>query len=384
MAFDFTTAGRIHFGPEALEHAHRLADRCGCPVLVVTGRDSGRAEPLFELLERAGCEWTLFAVEHEPAVEDVVLGKEIALKDACRWVVGIGGGSALDAGKAIAALMTNPGHPLEYLEVIGEGRPLDNDPAPYVAIPTTAGTGSEVTRNAVLKSKEQRVKVSLRSPKMLPTAALLDPTLTWSMPPEITASTGLDALTQLVEPFLSSKANPLTDSFCREGMMRAGRSLQAAYVNGDDREARRDMLLASLLGGLALANAGLGAVHGFAGPFGGMYEAPHGAVCAALLPHVMQANWEALHARSRGDETFQRFDEVARILTQDPQAAGEEAVRFLRKLCASLNVQGLATYGMTTEDLPELVEKATRSSSMRSNPIELTQQQMEDILLAAM
>lgn len=384
MNFEFASAGRVHFGPEALDQVHHLADHYGSPALVVTGRKAERAAPLIERLERAGATWSLFSVEHEPTVEDVVRGRKTAVDLSCGWVVGFGGGSALDAGKAIAALMSNPGHPLEYLEVIGEGRPLEDDPAPFVAIPTTSGTGSEVTRNAVLKSKAQRVKVSLRSPKMLPKVALLDPSLTWSMPPRVTASTGLDALTQVVEPFLSKKANPLTDSFCREGMARAGRSLRAAYKNGGDREARRDMALASLLGGLALANAGLGAVHGFAGPFGGMYEAPHGAVCAALLPHAMQTNWDAVSRRSDEREIAERFDEIARALTQDTKAKGEDGIRFLQDLCVDLNIEGLANYGMTTEDIPELIEKASRSSSMRSNPVELTSAEMEEILLAAM
>ena len=230
-------------------------------------------------------------------------------------MIGLGGGSAIDAAKAIAALAANGGDPLDYLEVVGRGRSLTQPSLPCIAIPTTAGTGAEVTRNAVLASPEHGIKASLRSATMLPRLALVDPELTYSLPAAVTASTGLDALTQLIEPFTSSKANPLTDALCREGMMRAARSLRTAYEDGRDAAAREDMALASLFGGLALANAGLGVVHGFAGPVGGTFHAPHGAVCAAFLPHVMAVNARALRTRQPGSAALARYDEIARILT---------------------------------------------------------------------
>ncbi len=241
-------------------------------------------------------------------------------------VVGMGGGSVIDAAKAIAALLTNPGDPLDYLEVIGRGLPLANACAPMMAIPTTAGTGAEVTRNAVLASPAHRVKVSLRSASMLPDVAIVDPELTLSMPPAVTAATGLDALTQCLEPFVSHLATPLTDGFCREGLARAARSLRRAYHHGSDVAARRDMALASLCGGLALANAKLGAVHGFAGPIGGMFDAPHGAVCARLLPLVMTANVRALEERSPNSPALVRYAEVAKIVTGDADASIADGV----------------------------------------------------------
>jgi alcohol dehydrogenase class IV len=384
MTFEFATAGRILFGQGALDKVTELAEALGSPAFVVTGRNVERAEPVFARLQRAGCSWSVFPIEHEPTIGDILQAKQNASQRQIRWVIGCGGGSALDTGKALAALLTNPGHPLDYLEVVGEGRPLTQDPSPYVAIPTTAGTGAEVTRNAVLKSAEHKVKVSLRNPKMLPKVALLDPSLTWSMPAHITAQTGLDALSQVIEPYLSMKANPLTDSFCREAIRRAGQSLQAAFKDGQDREARRDMALVSLMGGLALANAGLGAVHGFAGPFGGMFDAPHGAVCAALLPHVMRINLKALQDRGVDDGRMTRFDEVAQLLTGNLNADAHEGIRFLDRLCEDLKIEGLSTYGMTDDDIPELTLKASRSSSMRGNPLELTQAEMEHILVAAM
>src|SRR5579871_2640819 len=231
-----------------------------------------------------------FLVTGEPTVGLIRQGAAFARERGCDSVVALGGGSAIDAGKAIAALLTNPGDPLDYLEVIGGGQPLAQTPAPFIAVPTTAGTGSEVTRNAVLGSPEHGVKASLRSPLMLPCIALVDPELTYGLPPAVTASTGLDALTQLIEPYVSVRANPIVDAICVDGIQRVAHSLRRAYHDGTDRDARRDMSLASLFGGLALANAGLGVVHGFASPLGGSWKAPHGALCAAILPHGMAAN----------------------------------------------------------------------------------------------
>ena len=270
MNFEFATAQRIIFGSGASAKAGEIARGLGARALVVHGRNRERVAFLLDQLSAADIASTTLAVTGEPTIADALSGMEIARQFACNVVIACGGGSVLDAGKAISALLTNPGDPLDYLEVIGRGQPLTRQPAPFIAIPTTAGTGSEVTRNAVLASPEHEVKVSMRSPMMLPAVAIIDPDLTHSLPSALTASTGLDALTQVIEPYVSTKANPLTDAICGEGMMRAARSLQRAYDHPDDAEARADMAVASLCGGLALANAGLGAVHGFAGPFGGM------------------------------------------------------------------------------------------------------------------
>jgi alcohol dehydrogenase class IV len=270
---------------------------------------------------------------------------------------------------------------MEYLEVVGQGRPLTHAAAPCIAIPTTAGTGSEVTRNAVLASTEHGVKASLRSVSMLPRIAVVDPELTYAMPRPLTASTGLDALTQLIEPYVSVKANLMTDQFCVEGIRRAARSLLRAWANGADAEARRDMAWASLLGGMALANAGLGAVHGFAAPVGGMFPAPHGAVCAAILPHALRVNVSAVTERQAWKLT--RFDEIARLLTGRPHAAASDAVRWLRELCARLEIPPLRAYGVTIADVPTLVEKAAQASSMKGNPLPLTHDELTEILTAA-
>jgi alcohol dehydrogenase class IV len=286
----------------------------------------------------------------------------------------------LDSGKAIAALATNPGDVLDYLEVIGKGRALLHSPLAYMAIPTTAGTGSEVTRNAVIESPEQNVKVSLRSPWMLPRVALVDPELTYHLPPHITASSGLDALAQLIEPFVSLKANPMTDAICREGLSYAACSLRHAYENGADQEAREGMSLASLFGGLALANAALGAVHGFAAPLGGMLHAPHGALCARLLPLVMEANLNALAARQPEHPALARYAEIAQILTGDKNASARAGVAWVHDLMSRLQIPTLSAYGMCEADFPEAVAKTMRANSFKGNPIALTQEELLTIL----
>jgi alcohol dehydrogenase class IV len=318
----------------------------------------------------------------EPTTHLVRDGVRRAREDRCDVVIACGGGSVLDAGKAIAALLTNSGDLDDYLEVIGRGKTLTQAAAPLVGIPTTAGTGSEVTRNAVLSSPEQRVKVSLRSPLMLPRVALIDPALTYALPPLLTASTGLDALTQLIEPYVSRRANPLTDALCRDGIGRVARSLGQVYAHGDDVLAREDMALGSLMGGLALANAGLGAVHGFAGPIGGMFPAPHGAVCGRLLPPVMAANVRAL--QQTGGAALARYTEVGQLLTGRTGATAEDGVAWVHALVEALAIPRLAAYGVLPRDRPILVEKAAVASSMQANPIQLTAAQMHEILTAAL
>jgi alcohol dehydrogenase class IV len=241
-----------------------------------------------------------------------------------------------------------------------------------------------VTRNAVIEVTEQNVKVSLRSPLMLPSIALVDPELTYQLPPEITASTGLDALTQLLEPFVSIKANPMTDAICREGMRRAARSLRRAYENGSDHEAREGMSLASLFGGMALANAALGAVHGFAGPLGGMLHAPHGALCARLLPLVMEANLHALETRQPEHPALQRYVEVAKILTGNETADARDGVTWTKQLVHDLHIPGLSHYGMNAGRFHEVIDKTQKASSFKGNPIPLNEHELRNILEKAL
>jgi len=384
MRFEFATATRIIFGPAAIDEVAPLALARGRRALVVTGAAVERARHLIEQLQAEGMQTERFTVAAEPTTETAAAATEVARGAGCDVVIGFGGGSVLDAAKAVSALLTNGGEPLDYLEVIGRGKPLTKRAAPYIAIPTTAGTGAEVTRNAVLYSEEHRVKVSLRSPLMLPELAVVDPQLTHNLPPEVTASTGLDALTQVLEPFVSKRANALTDTICREGMRRAARALPRAYRDGSDAEAREDMALTSLLCGLALANAGLGAVHGFAGPLGGMFGGAHGVICASLLPHVMRANVAALSARAPDSPVLIRYDEVAGMLTGQPAATAADGVAWVEQLCSELAVPPLRSIGMTEQDIAEVVAKAQRASSMKPNPVALTEQELTAIVQRAL
>lgn len=379
-AFEFATANRIIFGAGKLSDLPRLIDENVKHLFLVRGGSSDAIPLVSEML--ALLVVTEFEVHGEPTIELIRAGVETARN--CDMVIGVGGGSVLDTGKAIAALVTNPGEVMDYLEVVGKGQPLVNAPLPYIAIPTTAGTGSEVTRNAVIEVTGENVKVSLRSPLMLPQIALVDPELTYNLPPAITASTGLDALTQLIEPFVSVKANPMTDAICREGMYRAARSLRRAYENGTDEQAREDMSLASLFGGLALANAGLGAVHGFAGPLGGMLHAPHGALCARFLPLVMEANIKALETRQPEHPALKRYVEVAKILTGNEAATAYDGTTWVKQLVDDLKIPTLSEYGMIAETFREAIEKTLNASSFKGNPIPLNEIELRDILEKAL
>ena len=286
----------------------------------------------------------------------------------------------MDTAKATAGLVTNPGEVTDYLEVVGLNKTLANPPLPLIAIPTTAGTGAEVTRNAVIESVEHHVKVSLRNPYLLPKVALVDPELTKCVPPHITAYTGLDALTQLIEPYTCNHPNPLTDALCKEGITRIAHSLPRAYDDGDDRSAREAMSLASLFSGLALANAKLGAVHGLAGPIGGEIPAHHGAICARLLPEVIEANVNAMRERSPANPALDRYSEIGRLLTGNYSSNAEDTIRWVRDICKHTEIKPLASYGLVEGQFPAIIEKAIKSSSMKGNPITLSVDELRSIL----
>jgi alcohol dehydrogenase class IV len=393
--FEFCSAGRVVFGRgEALRRVPPFVAELGCiSALLVTGSSSARAQPLAAALTAAGVSVTFFALAGpgEPTVDDCEACLAVARAARVDCVIGFGGGSAVDTGKAVAALLTQPEGLLAYMEVVGEGKPLVARPLPYVAVPTTAGTGSEVTKNSVFDAPAAGVKASIRSQWMLPALSVVDPGLTDSVPPAVTAATGLDALTQCLEPYVCNAPNPLTDALCLEGLRRAARSLRAACVGGAGAAgARDDMCVTSLFGGLALANAKLGAVHGFAGPLGGMLKgAPHGALCAAMLPHACAENVSALAAAAEAGDAaaaaaLARFDDVACALTGRPGAAAAEGVAWLQAVCAELAVPGLASYGLGEARFAEAIEKGRRSSSMKGNPVALSDEQLARILARAL
>ncbi|MCP4604828.1 MAG: iron-containing alcohol dehydrogenase [Proteobacteria bacterium] len=380
MRFEFATAARIIFGRGAVREVAPITAQMGRRAFVVAGRSTDRIKPLLEMLVEQGIEYTTFSIPFEPTTSAVTECVRNAREAGCDVVIGIGGGSVLDTGKVIAALLTNSGELWDYLEVIGQAKPLIREPLPYIAIPTTAGTGAEVTHNSVIGSPEHRVKVSMRNPMMVPRLAVVDPLLTISTPPAVTAVTGLDALTQLIEAFVTNKANPMTDGICREGLKRAARSLIRVFQDGGDKDAREDMSIASLFSGLALANAKLGAVHGFAGPMGGMFSAPHGAICARLLPPVIETNVSALKARAPDSPALTRYDEVAKILTGKISAKATDGVAWVKDLSASFEVPSLNELGITEDDFPDVVAKSQKASSMKGNPIPLTEDELAGIL----
>lgn len=382
--FDFATATEIVFGRGRVrELGHRVAE-LGSRVFLVTGAAPDRHRAALESLDATRLPLTGFGVSGEPTIEVACAGVEAAHSAQCDVVVGIGGGSVLDAAKAIAALVGNGGDPIDYLEVVGRGQPLARPSLPCVLVPTTSGTGSEVTRNAVLASSEHGVKVSLRAATMLPRLALVDPELTCSVPAAVTAATGLDALTQVIEPYVSCRSNPLTDALCVEGIRRAGRSLLRAYLDGNDIDAREDLAVTSLFGGLALANSKLGAVHGFAAPLGGTLGAPHGALCARLLPLVMSTNLRALREREPSHPAVERYVRIAELLNDRSGAAAEDGVGFVEELVSRLGIPPLARYGLTSASFPSLVAKARKASSMQGNPLPLTDAELEQILTGAL
>ena len=386
-SFEFATAGRIVAGPGRAQELPGVLASLGSRVLVVTGAEPARYRGLLAGLGPAAA---VFPVDAEPTVELARAAVAAARQHGADVIAAIGGGSVIDTGKAVAILLGNGGDPLDYLEVVGSGRDITRPAVPCVAVPTTAGTGAEVTANAVLAVPSHRVKASLRSPLMIPRVALVDPLLTVSCPPSVTAASGLDALTQCLEPFVSVQATPLTDGLAREGLRRAGTGLRTAYADGADVAARADMAMCSLLGGMALANAKLGAVHGLAGVIGGTADVPHGIACAALLVPVIEANVRTL--RSGGVQeagppalgALDRYTEAARLLTGHPAASIEDGLAWIRETLTLLRVPGLATFGLEPQHADEMAAKALVSSSMKGNPVPLSQADLEAIILQAL
>jgi alcohol dehydrogenase class IV len=370
-------AGRVSEIPEAL--AGLGANR----VLVVTGRTTSRADAIRSALTEAGISSIAFGVATEPSIERVRVAMELLAEAGCDAVLGFGGGSALDVAKATAVLATTGTDPMEHLEVIGAGRPIVRPGLPCVAVPTTAGTGSEVTRNSVLSGGG--VKASLRSPLMLPKVAVVDPDLLVGLPKPTIAASGMDALSQLIEPLLSQRANPFSDALARDGIRRSARSLRPAYEEGmEDAAVREDLALASLFGGMCLANSGLGAVHGIAAAAGARLSAPHGAVCAAVLGAAMEVTLSALRQRALEHPALPRMTEVATLLTGRPEASPEDAIAWLQELTAVLSIPGLASYRLSEQEIPAMVTAAQKASSMRGNPIQLTDAEVTEIVTRSM
>ena len=380
VRFDLAVPADVRFGAGRVSEVPEALSGLGASrVLVVTGRTTSRADAIRSALTEAGISSIAFGVATEPSIERVRAAMSLLAEAGCDAVLGFGGGSALDVAKAAAVLATSGTDPVEHLEVIGAGRPIDGAGLPCVAVPTTAGTGSEVTRNSVLAGGG--VKASLRSPLMLPKVAVVDPDLLVGLPQPTIAASGMDALSQLIEPLLSERANPFSDALARDGIRRSARSLRRAYEEGmEDAAVREDLALASLFGGMCLANSGLGAVHGIAAAAGARLSAPHGAVCAAVLAAAMEVNVRALRDRTPEHPALLRMAEVATLLTGEPDAALEDAIAWLQELTAALSIPGLASYKLSEEEIPAMVAAAQKASSMRGNPIELSDAEVTEIV----
>ena len=380
MQFEFVTPNQIIFGKGRIKDIGGYVSAKGSRILIVGGTSPDRFSLLSTILEDRKARIIRFSVPHEPTVEILRTGVDLCRMEDCDLVIAIGGGSVIDAGKAIAVLSTNGGDVTDFLEVIGQGKELRNPGLSMIAIPTTSGTGSEVTKNSVIADRINKVKVSLRSKYLLPDIALIDPELTLSLPKEVTASTGMDALTQLIEPYVSKYSNPFTDAICQEGLIRASNSLIQVYKDGRDIQSRENMSLASLFSGIALANAKLGAVHGFAGVLGGMYAAPHGMICATLITSVTKVNIDALLLRNSNVEIFARYARIAQILNDDMSSNEGDLVGLLQNLTKKLDIPNLSDLGVKENDFPEIIAKAVNSSSMKGNPVALNPNELEEIL----
>jgi alcohol dehydrogenase class IV len=380
VRFDLAVPADVRFGAGRVSEVPEALLGLGASrVLVITGRTTSRADAVRSALREAGVPSIPFGVATEPSIERVRAAVELLTEAGCDAVLGYGGGSAIDVAKAAAVLATTGTDPREHLEVIGAGRPIERPGVPCVAVPTTAGTGSEVTRNSVLSSSG--VKASLRSPLMLPKVAMVDPDLLIGLPAPSIAASGMDALSQLIEPLLSRRANPFSDALARDGIRRSARSLRRGYEDGmEDAGVREDLALASLLSGMCLANSGLGAVHGIAAAAGARLNAPHGAVCAAVLAAAMEVNLRALRDRAPEHPAIERMSAVATLLTSQPDASPEDAIAWLQELTAVLSIPGLASYGLNDVEIEAVVTAAQKASSMRGNPIELNDTEVSEIV----
>lgn len=378
MNFEFISAGKIVFGIGAFETLGKRVAPLGKKFLIVSQpflKDT-LVKRAIDQLEEAGCTAEMFLdVAGEPDLKTVDACAEYARGLQCNAVIGIGGGSCVDVAKATAALITNGGSVKEYLEGVGTGRVIEKAPAPFIAVPTTSGTGAEVTKNAVVMSREEQFKKSFRDERMLARIALVDPALTVSVPQSVTASTGMDAITQLIESYTSAKSQPMTEALTIYALKGAPEMLKRAYDDGTDLEAREHMSRCSLFSGLALANSGLGAAHGIAAALGADFGVAHGTACAMLLPHVMKYNMAG---------NVRKLAEVGNVLTgkneTNPEIAAQNGIEVIENLNKHLHIPaGLKSVGVRYEDIPKLAADSM-GSSMNGNPVKMDKEACEAFL----
>jgi len=381
--WEFNLPTKVIFGRGSLDKLGREVKSLGKTILLVTGRralrDSGILDSVDRILNKEKIRSIIYdQVSPEPDIEVVDKGTVFARQNKCNVVVGIGGGSAIDVAKAIAGLALEEDFRsvAEYLE--GEGtKRLNSYGLPFIAVPTTAGTGAEVTRNAVIVNRQTRSKRSFRSNYLFARMTIIDPALTVSLPKEITASSGIDTLSHLIEGYVSRKSNPLTDALAIKGISLVGEALIAAYNNGSDLEAREKMSLASLLGGIVLTNSGLGIAHGIAPFLGALYNIPHGVANGILLSHAIEFNLSS---------SIQKFKTIARALGEKidgitDEQAGCKALSMVERMVRELRFpQSLTELGVKPEGLAKLAKKSLTSNSTRGNPRQVSYEDLLSLL----
>lgn len=383
MNLEFATSSRVIFGRDELNRIGELAGSLGARALLVTGRasmkESGALKRIDNLLTQQMVSASAVSIEREPTVSMIDRLVDEARSYNPEFIIAIGGGSVMDAGKAIGCLLTNGGSAQDYLAGDQPARVVSKRSTPVIAIPTTSGSGAEVTKNAVLLSERDQCKRSMRSELIRPEIALVDPNLAMTMPTETTAATGVDAQTQLIESFTSRRAGILTDGLSREGLALIAAALEEAFFHPDDVDVRESMAMASLLGGMTLDNVGLGAVHGLASPLGGMFEIPHGVICANLLPEITEANLEAIGKDKSLGKAMARYQEIARILSGDPEGKVSRLVTTLRLQRRTLRIPPLRSFGVREEHISAILANC-RGGSMDTNPVYLEDVVLRDVL----
>ncbi|HAJ33770.1 MAG TPA: alcohol dehydrogenase [Candidatus Atribacteria bacterium] len=378
---EFYAPGKIIFGPGSLNQVGAEAKRLGSKALVVLGRSamrkSGALDRLTHLLTENNLEYIIYEnIPSDPTVETVDDGANLARKGSCNLLIALGGGSVLDTGKAISAMVTNEGSVADYQEIEGKGRKFQHKPIPFIAIPTTSGTGSEATRNAVITNTKLGLKKSIRDPWLLPEVALVDPELTLSLPPYITAVCGGDALTQCIESFLGKKNQEITDILALHAIGLIGKSLVKAVKEGKNLEARKDMAIAALLSGLCLSNSGLGAAHALSHPLGVYYKIPHGLSCAVLLPYVMEFNLPVVTKKLA--KIAESLGENISLLSE--MEAAQRAVEKIKEILSQAGIKSnLSEWEIKKEDFSQVI-KGAKGGSLNNNPRDTSDEDLIELL----
>jgi len=382
--YSFAATPHIHFGSGKIKLLPKLMEDFGSKVLLITGKksfiQSDHWDQLLLQFESAKIHWSHFVIDKEPTPAMIDLCTEEHKNDMPDVVIAIGGGSVLDAGKAIAAMLYHDGSVKDYLEGVGT-KPPSGMKVPFIAVPTTSGTGSEATKNAVISEVGQNgFKKSLRHDRYVPDLAIVDPELTIGCPPDITAQSGMDAFTQLLESYVSTNANPMTDALAVDGIRKIRDGLETAVKHGDHLESRELMSYASMISGVTLANAGLGTVHGFASSIGGFFNVPHGLVCARMMKPVNDLTLEKLRKESPKDQGLFKYARIGKLFSSDKNRKDEAYIDILLevidKYTEQFNLPKFSQYGIKKSDFPKIV-KATGN---KYNPVTLDSAELEEAL----